>query len=648
MWNEALEDLIVVKRSGQRVEFNASKIAIAIKNAFDSVEKEPDEKNIYRVFEKVLNYLNENYQNRKTINVEDIQDVIETKLKSENFINVYNSFREYRQKRAASRKVFVEKQQHKFVKAIEKVYEENNLKTNEYLNPYLTLTKYGSIVSSEYNKSYIIDNKFIKAIEEGNLYIHNLDYYPLGFIPQVNLKFNKNYNDEYYLDEMLSTILSAQNEVNKEIGINSIDSLLSPLVLKIYKDILLKNTLKYLNVCGYKEFINNKRLEEQIFKESSLSIDLNNYKHLILNNNIKNIFEISFKDSYQELIEYVETTLFKLLNTLENNNYANIIYTISLGSNKKDIGLLITDTIINILKTNPKFAKVHILFKLNQTKEDLITKVSELILNKKNISLSLGSNNENIEYFSDGTKIYENINDNINISTGRMNVGSSSINLARLGLKYKNKKIKEFYNELEQILELAKNELLLNFETLGNKNSANYQTLFKGNIYQDEKLEGNQKIRKVLKNGTLNLGVIGLKECIISLETIEDKQYNLLIKILEFINDYISRIKEETKLNIGLYEPSDIKCRKELIAVDKSIYGTNKNITDKNYYELIDSLKILSNDYNKLSKIKKYFVNGSKTTINLANNVTSKKIIELIKKLIDLDIGNINFKVGKE
>ena len=30
MWNEVLEDLIVVKRSGQRVDFNASKIAIAI------------------------------------------------------------------------------------------------------------------------------------------------------------------------------------------------------------------------------------------------------------------------------------------------------------------------------------------------------------------------------------------------------------------------------------------------------------------------------------------------------------------------------------------------------------------------------------------------------------------------------------------
>ena len=34
--NHSLEDLVVVKRSGQRVEFNSLKIAVAIKNAFDS------------------------------------------------------------------------------------------------------------------------------------------------------------------------------------------------------------------------------------------------------------------------------------------------------------------------------------------------------------------------------------------------------------------------------------------------------------------------------------------------------------------------------------------------------------------------------------------------------------------------------------
>ena len=129
MHNEVLEDLVVVKRSGQRVSFNASKVAIAIKKAFDSVAA-PDDKKVFKIFEKVLNYINDNYKDRKTINVEDIQDIIENTLYNEKCYSVYNAFKDYRQKRALSRKVFAEKQQHKFVKAIEKIEESSINKDN--------------------------------------------------------------------------------------------------------------------------------------------------------------------------------------------------------------------------------------------------------------------------------------------------------------------------------------------------------------------------------------------------------------------------------------------------------------------------------------------------------------------------------------
>ena len=56
--NENLENLIVVKRSGQRVEFNASKVAIAIKKAFDAVLEENENK-AFKTFEKVLKHIND-------------------------------------------------------------------------------------------------------------------------------------------------------------------------------------------------------------------------------------------------------------------------------------------------------------------------------------------------------------------------------------------------------------------------------------------------------------------------------------------------------------------------------------------------------------------------------------------------------------
>ena len=75
--DEVLNDLVVVKRSGQRGCFNPLKIAIAIKNAFDSVDNNYTNKDTNVVYGDVLKFITSNYQDRKTINVEDVQNIIE-------------------------------------------------------------------------------------------------------------------------------------------------------------------------------------------------------------------------------------------------------------------------------------------------------------------------------------------------------------------------------------------------------------------------------------------------------------------------------------------------------------------------------------------------------------------------------------------
>ena len=119
MEKDFFDEIVVVKRSGQRVNFNDAKVAIAVKKGFDSVYEEYDEKLVNKVKEKVLSYIKKNYKDRKTINVEDVQDAIEKVLQDMKYDDVYTSFKEYRERRAASREAFVVKQQHKFVKAIE-------------------------------------------------------------------------------------------------------------------------------------------------------------------------------------------------------------------------------------------------------------------------------------------------------------------------------------------------------------------------------------------------------------------------------------------------------------------------------------------------------------------------------------------------
>ena len=88
MDREILNELVVVKRSGQRVNFNDTKVALAIKKGFDSVYEDYDEKNVNKVKENVINSICKKYKDRKTIGVEDIQDLIEAELKKQKYDEV--------------------------------------------------------------------------------------------------------------------------------------------------------------------------------------------------------------------------------------------------------------------------------------------------------------------------------------------------------------------------------------------------------------------------------------------------------------------------------------------------------------------------------------------------------------------------------
>lgn len=107
MEKDFFDEITVVKRSGQRVGFRDTKVAIAIKKGFDSVYENYDEKEVNKVKEKVLNYIAKEYKGRKTISVEDVSDAIELMLKKMKYDQVYESFKGYRERRAASREAFV-------------------------------------------------------------------------------------------------------------------------------------------------------------------------------------------------------------------------------------------------------------------------------------------------------------------------------------------------------------------------------------------------------------------------------------------------------------------------------------------------------------------------------------------------------------
>lgn len=652
-----LNDLVVVKRSGQRVNFNSTKIAIAIKKAFDQVMPNEGEKQINKVYEDVLDYINVTYSDRKTINVEDIQDIIETKLKENKYNEVYYAFSDYRERRAASRKAFAMKQQHKFTKAIERIVQDNKEDKNANRKPNEILVNFGKTVSCEYTKTYVLDNKLVRAHDEGSIYIHNLDYFHIGKLSSTHLLFEKAI-DEDFPNQLISIAIQSKFEIDGEIAIDSLDELLIPIFVTRFKKTLKDKLSKYLEVSGYLDYINFKKIEELIDKENKMNFDIDIFSQFILNERVKDIFELAYNDSIESNLKKISGDFKTLLTRLNDNYHENKKYSISIGMSDSFEGMLVNNCYLNQLDNLEKLSNVTTIFKIKKEhNSELLNRVSKLIVDGKNIALSFVDSSYNadenscVEYFSNGKRIFENPIYEEKSSNGRMIVSSVSVNMGRLGFKYSDKELKDFYLELDELLDIARNGLVSIFETIGDKSKDNYRIIFDNNILDDDKLEVGQKIRKVIKKGVLNLELAGLSECVFNLEKDSKKQKELLYDILKYVEDKCKKYTVESKLNFVVSETCKHRPLRKLMELDKAIYGIKKNITDKSCYERIDSLfdfkKDIKDDLKYIGKYQKMLSGGSLVKIELSKNTKEKQILEFVKVALEEDVGFLKFEVRK-
>ena len=183
------------------------------------------------------------------------------------------------------------------------------------------------------------------------------------------------------------------------------------------------------------------------------------------------------------------------------------------------------------------------------------------------------------------------------------------------------------------------------FENLGSRNKENYTALFHGNVLGDERLDNGQKIRKILKSGVLGVGLIGLKECVLTYDQDSKKQKEFLFELLNYLNKKVKQFSVDTKLNFAIFESGSTTARKCFVELDKSIYGVHKDINEEKLYDLICNAKFLS-EYNDIAKVQKLLPGGNLTVVNISKRTNNKRVVDLIKELIQSDISFIHLKVG--
>ena len=166
----------VIKRNGEEVDFRLEKIVNAIKKANEEVENihRMNDFQIIAIAEKIAQQAEEFTH---AVNVEDIQDMVETGIMEMRGYEVAQEYVRYRYKRELTRKSNTT--DNGILALIEHMNEEVN-QENSNKNPVINSTQRDYMageVSKDLTKRVLLPEEIVRAHEEGIIHFHDMDYF---------------------------------------------------------------------------------------------------------------------------------------------------------------------------------------------------------------------------------------------------------------------------------------------------------------------------------------------------------------------------------------------------------------------------------------------------------------------------------------
>ena len=657
--SDKLEQLMVVKRNGKKVPFDETKIALAIKKGFDSVSidngeddklRKYDSKDIQKVYQAVLKRIEKEAKNTDKFQIEQIQDFIEDELSSKGYEDVYKSFSEYRERRAQSRQSFFDdKKTHKFLKSLENLglksaNEEDAKRENANIDgnsPMGTMLQYGSTVSRDFAKAYLMKPEYAKMHDEGEIHIHDMDFLAMGTTTCCQIDLSRLFKNGFdtghgyvrppqdistYSSLAAIVIQANQNDQHGGQSIPALDYYLAPGVLKTFKKQFKQTIYDFLDLDGFIGVINIDRIIREIDKIESIEVNLEEFSDYQKGSGrVKEIFKLASEKALQKTDRATQQAMEAFvhnLNTMHSRAGAQVPFSsVNFGTDISPEGRMVTKNLLLATDRGLGNGETPIfpvsIFKVkegvNYNKEDpnydlfrLACKVSakRLFPNFAFIDAPFnlqyykpGDVNTEIAYMGCRTRVLADVTSPDNqIVTGRGNLSFTTINLPRLGIKYgialkerDKADMKGFYEELGEIMDKVRDQLLERFEVQCSKHSYNFPFLLGQGVWTNgEKLKPTDRLRKVWKHGSLSTGFIGLAECLKALTGEhhgESKASQKLgLEIIKFMRKRCDENSQKYNLNFTCLATPAEGLSGRFTSIDRAIYGKIKGVTDREYY----------------------------------------------------------------
>lgn len=636
----------IIKRDGRTTQFDQEKIVDAIEKAFQASgamqNREVAEEITAAVVDKVESGAIEGIPS-----VEGIQDLVEEALIEANFSQTAKAYILYRAERSRVRDVNSRLVQTLKDITFSKASDSDMKRENANIDADTamgTMLKYGSESAKQFYEMCVIDPRYAKAHREGDIHIHDMDFYTLTTTCcQIDLRrlFKGGFSTGHgvlrepndissYSALACIAIQSNQNDQHGGQSICDFDYGLAVGVKKTYRRLYKKHLCEALSLLSDVEDVKETtetiigRVEGETGKIATLIMDAT-FVAAIRAEIIDLGVEASVLD---RCMEYAETSakrdadrttfqameaLVHNLNTMHSRAGAQTPFSsINYGMDTSAEGRMVIKNILLATEEGLGSGETPIFpVQIFRVKEGVnynpgdpnydLFKLAMRCSAKRlfpnfsfldapyNLQYYKGTPETEISYMGCRTRVMGNVYDpSREITTGRGNLSFTSINLPRLAIRSKGDR-ELFFDLLDSKLALAVGQLDERFEIQAQKKVYNAPFLMGQGVWLDsEKLSINDEQREILKHGTLSVGFIGLAEALVGLtghhhgESAESQKLGL--EIIGHMRGYLDRLSQERKMNYTLLATPAEGLSGRFVRMDRARYGSIPGITDHDFY----------------------------------------------------------------
>ena len=634
----------IIKRDGRRAPFRIEKITDAIFAAAQASGGQ-DYEMAQRLARQVVQLLdNENMITIPT--VEQIQDTVEKVLVKNGHARTAKKYILYRNERTRAREMNTR---------LMKIYEDLTFKSSlendikrENANidgdtAMGTMLKYGSEGAKQFCEMFILDPEHARAHREGDIHIHDLDFYTLTTTCcQIDLLklFEGGFSTGHgYLREPMDirsysalaciALQSNQNDQHGGQSVPNFDYSLAPGVAKTFRRSYRDNLAKALDLhagidlceelarslldeteaaTGLQPAFDGKNGFDQAL-QARLAEAVGDQAEKVLRFTRKYAVKGTRSATYQAMEALVHN-----LNTMHSRAGAQVPFTsLNYGTDTSPEGRLVTECLLLATEAGlgngeTSIFPIHIFkvkegvnFNPGDPNYDLFRLAIRVSAKRLFPNFSFLDAPFNKQYYKEGhpeteaaymgcrTRVVANHYDPTReITYGRGNLSFTSVNLPRIGIRAHGD-VDWFFEDLDRKIDLVIAQLLARFRLQSQKTVRNYPFLMGQGVWMDsEKLDPDDTVGEVLKHGTLTCGFIGLAECLKALigkhHGESDEAQNLGLDIIHHMRERMDQATQQYGLNFSLIATPAEGLSGRFVRMDRERFGVIEGVTDRDYY----------------------------------------------------------------